>query len=178
MTYKYTHQKSVDSSAIEEVYYNANDRSLYLVMTGGSGYRYKDVTLNVYRALVDSNSVGRYYANNIKSNYGPGEYLGYFNDSDEEFEWVSTSYLVQNESNTAYVVPPTTSGTGMPQSLTYRANAQAVRSNYTVTFECNGKVREHNVEATSLDEAIVFVQSFAEMLELNFKVKSVTVHFE
>lgn len=190
MTFKYTLSKMTpQSSAIEEIYYNSHDKNLYLVMKGGSGYRYKMVPESEFLGLSAASSVGRYYATHIKPNYGPSEYLGYFNGLDDEFESVPYNPVQDSFSVTSapspYLVPNTTSGVGMPQALHYRSENVTLtssrakyRNDYTVTFEYDGKVREHKVQANSLDEAIVFVQTFAEMLDLDFKIKAVTIHFD
>lgn len=183
--FTYTHKNvNLNSSAVEEIYYNDFTAQLVVVVIGGSAYLYSLVPTSEFIAFNGSPSKGRFYATKIKRQFGPGQYLGYVNSEDDFF--VDSSSLVTSGTISSPVPSSSkiTTGSlssdtvGTPKNLVYAENVTPKRSNYTVAFEFNGKVREHNLQANSLEEALLSVQTFAQMLDLNFKIKSVTVHFE
>lgn len=58
----------VDSSAVEAVGYDADERELYVCFRGSSGgtYVYADVSHDEYRTLLDAESIGGYVNKEIK----------------------------------------------------------------------------------------------------------------
>lgn len=83
--FTYTEEFYVVSSLIDSVYYNANDRTAVLDVNDRI-YRYSDVDRDDVEALAngrDSNgSVGAHYNRVFKTKYGPGEYLGDYDEVD------------------------------------------------------------------------------------------------
>lgn len=187
MTTKYTDSLEFNSTAVQEAFYNKNTSELSVVLTSGYGYTYKNVPETVWHQMKNASSVGSFYAHSIKRNYGPSKYLGFVPNTEDEFERVYTDVQESvTSSHSDAIVSPNQlrSAVGSPQALVYRGENMSItapaaqRSDYTVAFEYAGKVREHKVQASSVDEAIVFVQTFAEMLDLDFKIKAVTVYFD
>jgi hypothetical protein len=79
-TFTYTHEYEVDnSSLIEVVYYNANDRSA-VIDVNDEWYRYTNVDKADVERLVngedENGSVGAHYNRHFKPRFGPGEHLG------------------------------------------------------------------------------------------------------
>jgi hypothetical protein len=60
------HVAEFQSSAIDRAAYDDEERNLDLWYAGGDRYRYFDVPMNVYRALVDAPSAGEYVNREIK----------------------------------------------------------------------------------------------------------------
>jgi hypothetical protein len=60
---------AVDSSAIAEVEYDTEASRLRVVFTSGAEYEYEDVPQDVYAGLLDADSVGRYFIDNIRDRY-------------------------------------------------------------------------------------------------------------
>ena len=63
------HVAEFDSSAIDRAAYEDEERTLDLWYAGGDRYRYFDVPMNVYRALVSAASAGEYVNREIKPHY-------------------------------------------------------------------------------------------------------------
>ena len=61
--------KQVDSTLITEVAYDSPLQVLSLRLRGGKVYNFKDVTKDIYKALLKSSSKGRFFNNMIKDNY-------------------------------------------------------------------------------------------------------------
>ena len=61
----------VESSLIRAVAYDASAKSLYVefVRSPGVVYQYHDVEADVYQALVNAPSVGKYFLRNIRGVY-------------------------------------------------------------------------------------------------------------
>ena len=58
------------SSSIERVYYDAKERALKVVFRAtGKTYIYEGVGKDVYDALMEADSVGRYFNANIRDRY-------------------------------------------------------------------------------------------------------------
>lgn len=64
------HNDSVDSTAIAQIWYNVNTKALFVeFQDSGTIAGYSNVPVEVADAFIDSNSIGRYYAQNIKNKY-------------------------------------------------------------------------------------------------------------
>jgi hypothetical protein len=59
--------KSVTSTNIQSIGYE--DTDLEVTFKGGSTYRYSKVPKSVYDELMSAESIGSYFAKNIKNNY-------------------------------------------------------------------------------------------------------------
>lgn len=55
---------------------------------------------------------------------------------------------------------------------------ESIKYKHKVVFESDGKVREHTLTVGSVIEAVTAIEEIADMLDLTFKVKEVTVYFE
>lgn len=189
--FEFTHATAVESSAVDEVYYNANTQDL-AVDLHDEVYVYHDVPKDRYESLVSADSVGRAFRE-VKQEFGPSEHLG---------NWGHVNYVLVNE-ETAWETPYITSGkistaaVGTPKNLTYAPDAK-VEDNassggyltlspspvsdtlreHRVTFEVDGRTRTHTLRTDSVDSAVEAVLEIAEMLDLTFRVKEVTVVFE
>lgn len=59
----------VESSNIKSIGYDNNRQTLEIEFYSGALYQYFDVSEEIYQATISSESVGRYFSENIKSNY-------------------------------------------------------------------------------------------------------------
>lgn len=194
MFYYTNADSNINSSAVSAAYYNANDRRLAVVLSSGYGYVYSDVPESVFDTLVNpgfGRSTGRYYAKTVKRDYGPGEALGY--SYDDDFAHISESEPVLVG----------TGAVGTPKGLTYSENAvvttnvvsnfidagytdlslkpiEGTKRAHKVFFTIDGQwqIREYNVEAGSVDEAVKALTESTEALGLVATVKEVCVYFE
>ena len=60
---------SVDSSNLASVGYNAKKKILEVEFNHGGVYQYFNVSKKVYNELMDADSHGRYFVNNIRDCY-------------------------------------------------------------------------------------------------------------
>jgi hypothetical protein len=178
----------VDSSVVYEAYYNADDRKLAVVLDSGWGYVYSNVPRLVYDDLVGGPSAGRVYSTVVKRQYGPGEALGYVGYQDDGvfvngYEAVDMNPvdaprfdLSSDGSGTAkglYVTERTKDST-----VTLEAPEPTARRKHVVVFDSDGVERRHTLFTESVDSAVATVNEIADMLDLSFNVKEVTVSFE
>lgn len=59
----------VDSTTLERVGYDADNRELYLQFLHGSTYVYSDVPPETHQALLAADSLGSYFNRQIKPNF-------------------------------------------------------------------------------------------------------------
>lgn len=59
----------VKSSNVAEVGYDANQEILGVRFSSGKLYHYKGVASHVYEAMMASESIGSYFAKNVRSRY-------------------------------------------------------------------------------------------------------------
>lgn len=59
----------VESSTIDELYYNLEERKLIVTFKNGSKYQYDDVSEDVFKELISAESVGKYFTANIRNKY-------------------------------------------------------------------------------------------------------------
>lgn len=188
-TFEYTATKPVNSSAVDEVHYNANTKEL-AVDLHDEVYVYSGVPESRYEALVNAPSVGRTFRE-VKRDYGPSEYLGYVTDVDYEKSGVDApdmgAVLTVGSARTAAVGTPkaltlapnaVVTGTTERFDLAPAAPAASATRKHTVVFTANGAERKHTLNVASVDEAVAAVNEIAAMLDLAFKVKEVVVSFE
>jgi len=79
--FTYTQHYGVNSSWVDDVYYNANERYAVIDLDDNM-YRYDNVSKDDVEALVKAPSVGAYYNTQFKHAFGPGTYLGNWNSVD------------------------------------------------------------------------------------------------
>ena len=61
--------QEVESSNIDAVKHDANEQALYVVFVSSAHYRYGNVPRSVYDALLNAESVGKYFYANIRNAY-------------------------------------------------------------------------------------------------------------
>jgi lysyl-tRNA synthetase class 2 len=61
--------ESVDSSAIDSLGYNEDDREMLVVFTSGSSYIYYDVSPKRFANFLNATSTGKYFNARVKDNY-------------------------------------------------------------------------------------------------------------
>jgi len=59
----------VTSSAIADIAYDQATAALYVTFVDGDRYRYAKVSAAVYRAFIDAESKGRFFASGIRDRY-------------------------------------------------------------------------------------------------------------
>ncbi|MES1245010.1 MAG: KTSC domain-containing protein [Acidobacteriota bacterium] len=62
-------RKPVSSSSVSSVGYDPETRTLELEFHSGSVYDYEEVPPEVFQALLEAPSVGRFFANEIRGQY-------------------------------------------------------------------------------------------------------------
>lgn len=202
MTFEYTSkQTDFDSSLVEEAYYNTQDKTLAVVLYGGSTYKYSNVPPHVYVDFREAYSPGAYYNAWVKNRY-PSEYLGYMNNEDSFFVPRSAGYSLLDGGSTSqgvWVTPKSNTEAAQPAYFDVHgrpvvSTAGEVETNvfplstpvttkrkHVVNFHLadgdnvQGVTRKHTLEAASVDEAIEAVRNIADMLDLEFYIESVTV---
>jgi hypothetical protein len=90
-TFTYTHEYTVDSSVIEGIYYNANDKTLVLDVNE-EYYLWQPVLKADVDALANAESVGAHFNTVWKNRFGKGEHLGNWYDWDEQYETDRNDY--------------------------------------------------------------------------------------
>lgn len=193
--FEYTHNPRVNSSAVDEVWYNADNKEL-AVNLHDEVYVYQNVPFARYQALVFAGSVGRAFRE-VKRDYGPSEYLGYRSDLDIEQKsyaapdmsggyarggLVTTPRTVIHDATKSEPVntndePVNTAG-GPSEYVSLKVEDVTTSRNHRVVFETEHGVKTHDVPAESVDEAKAVVENLATLLGVDAKVKEVTVYFE
>lgn len=59
----------VESSTIDEMYYDLLERKLIVTFKNGSKYQYDGVPEDVFKELISTESIGKYFASNIRNKY-------------------------------------------------------------------------------------------------------------
>lgn len=187
MTFNFTRTADLNSTAVEEVYYDDDQRRLAVVLDGGNVYEYDNVPAQEFNALVNAPSAGRHYALNIKRNYGPGTYLGYVSGVDFErgvkapdmgnvtqFPGVVPKNLTPASAQTKIISPENP----LRFALAERDTAsERVEYDYTVNFLSNGEPKTYKTRAGSFwTEPVEALQEIGEMLGVDIEVEDVTVH--
>jgi KTSC domain len=67
--------KPVQSSTMSFIRYNDDTQELDITFTNGKVYRYLDVPLEVYVALIDAGSKGEFFNENIKGEFACSELM-------------------------------------------------------------------------------------------------------
>ena len=70
--------REVRSSYLKKTGYDAQRNTLYVEFPSGKVWRYRNVTLDQYEAMLDADSIGKWFIANIKKNPEdhPGEPVG------------------------------------------------------------------------------------------------------
>jgi hypothetical protein len=142
MTFQYTHTENPESSAIDTVWYNAKTMQLVVEFaSSGTLAGYAGVSDAEYGNLVNSESVGSYFAHYIKGRY-PGfsvDQRGYFEYLDlTPVESVSELGKFTLTASVSSDVSMTVEGTDLEAALaSFRARIEeAMKGNpVTITFK-------------------------------------------
>jgi hypothetical protein len=81
--------KYVESSNIDAIQYLKSEKKLVIMFKNGNSYEWNKVPMTKYKALMESDSKGRYFNNNIKGKYRGKKLKGNndtFNDVKDFFE--------------------------------------------------------------------------------------------
>lgn len=148
MSEVYTHRMYTApySSALEQVWYNAETHRLWVQFPSGQIAGYGDVPGDRYRQLVDADSIGRYYVREIKP-----VYAGVSVDQHAEF--------IENRSG----------------DKTEEEPAEVEYHKFTVVVEVSGELKL-DVSAESVEGAMKFVnEALGEsVFDGSYTVRSVT----
>ena len=68
---KYTHSAHVESSFINRIFYDVNQRAMFVALDNGNTYGYAGVSLRTYEQFITADSKGRWY-NEFKSTHDGG----------------------------------------------------------------------------------------------------------
>lgn len=205
MRFDYTHKKDVDSSALKTVLYNENHNKLVVITHEDRAYCYRDVPLVIYNTLVNTGSVGNYYAVVIKRGYGPHAW----SQSRHYVEFVDANALASDMSSTsveAFSNVGSSTGphvhaqaVGTPKGLTYAEGAEVtqredfitlttqtdvaptavkLKFEFHVFFTLNGSEKMFATSAGSVNEALENYKAATSWLDLETKVVKVVQYFE
>lgn len=177
-TVTFTAQADPGSSAIDDLYYNENTQELTVDLDDRI-YRYSGVPKDEYYTFLNAASAGNHYGGYFKRTYGPGEFIGDWDEISFEREAVKSQSIgtPQNFVHTGQtLVTNVVASNTANYSLT--APASTNTRDHVVKFVANGAERVHTVKTTTVDEAVKAINDIAAMLDLTFTVKSVTVNFE
>jgi hypothetical protein len=200
MTVQYTDYLPVNSSAVDDLYFNGNDNTL-VVDWDDSLYRYYGVTRAEAQAVqigqyggqpASHPSVGR-AAQVLKTAKGPGEYLGNYNDVDFERVLTRPAAGVPKDFTTATFVKeyslgePAVSGavaTNSTKEFSLQPVALAPENLepddvVTLFFTLDGAEMEYEFEADSTDvqEAINELNEYVSRLKARGRVLRAVVEF-
>lgn len=176
-----------NSSLVGGVYYNENTQEL-AVNLNGSVYAYTGVPRERFNDFTVATSAGREYQN-IKRDFGPGEYMGesyelYFvYEAPKRTEAVGTPKALHNNTNDSLTVINMTSPGlvtlgNQGDSETTASTEDAIR--HTVNFVIDGSLFSHTVHAGSVGEAVAALNEVMYSLGMirRVKVKEVVTHFD
>lgn len=203
MTFFFTDHTAVNSSAVEDVYYNMDSEELAVALTSGQGYVYSDVPAEVYEKFETGGvlfSAGRYYAKTVKPEYGPGKSLGYVDYYDFVEADAADELDAEDEFGSDELVSAGARAVGTPKALTYSEDAKVTNSGnfyidldggvsvggtsspfirHTVNFTLDDSLFAHTVHANSVAEAVDAFREVMMTLGMSHaKVKEVVTHFD
>lgn len=182
------------SEAVECLYYNANTKELLVgLIESEKAYVYTGVPTHVFVAFKNAVSKGFFYSKIVKTQYGPGEPVGFTDEvvyrdvsvtpaqagtpkglTTNENTKVSTNVLafpLKTEPSVAYA----TVSTSAPEVKF----DDAVSTTVVFNMGGNDATTDFN-DKTTVSEAVAEISRLADMLGLGkaLTIKSVTVHFE
>lgn len=196
--FTYTREFNVSSSLVEGVFYNANDNYVVLDLNDNF-YRYNDVSEDDVTNLITASSVGSYYNLDFKHKFGPGEYVGHWDDVDYDYEPVlhgtgttpkdfTSADKVEPTKEFSLQNPAVASAVDSTKTNEYslaeipQPNAATVSNAVsTVFFTLDGtgdKVFEFASNKESLDDAVQEVNQYVSRLNAHGKVVKVVFEFE
>jgi hypothetical protein len=199
-TFEYTEAVFPDSSLVNGIYYDENDRELMVALDGGYGYCdnlyvYKDVDKGTFQDFVSSNSKGGFYNTEIKGKH-TSQSLGdacYTDTQEVPVEVAAPVFATGGPVTPSYTslrtVPEVRGDLGFtPKALKdntpdnvvpLKAPAPEVTGTrrWTVSFTVEGRedVKTYPVEAANVVEAVEAVGQVAEMLGVSVDVVGVVL---
>jgi hypothetical protein len=170
-TFKFTKFYNVSKSTlVEGVYLNENNNQA-AVDLDDSIYVYDNVTATDVDRLIGATSVGSYYANTFKREFGPSEYIGIWSDIDFKEEPLRLK-IATNEARAI-------GGIILDGNTVVTSSVTPVRKHEIIfTVDESAVEKEYFVQATSVDQAINVLKGIGSSLGLEFNVKRVVVYFE
>jgi hypothetical protein len=158
-----------ESSLVEGIFYNANDRTAVFDLNDRL-YKYSNVGRFDVAKVATAQSAGSEYQM-FKRRFGPSESLGEYDDV--EWKKVDTRLSVASNAITSNnVITTNHTSLNVPSSPVY--------SNFKVGFVVGNQtvMKYHNLMAVNVLDAAAKVKELGLMLDLAFKVKEVTVYFD
>lgn len=177
ITVTYTQDFSPFSSLVDDVYYDADTREL-TVDLNDEIYRYSGVPEQVFNDFRSASSAGGFYTPEVKRKYGPGDYLGHYDEINFEPHYPTADDTTTETPQDWVDHTNTDSSNGTHLSLTPAPIDEVAYLKHEVIFEVNGVRKVHTLVAGSVDEAVESVLNIGDMLNLTFVVKEVRVFFE
>lgn len=174
------HTEVFNSSAVEDVWYNRNTKGLAVELLSGDTYVYDDVPENVYESFGRPGaSAGHLYAVTVKREYGPGTYVGYSPDFDEDYSVPAPSMgNVHTPSRFGFTEVKASKGLSEAKvfDLAPSFDGQTTRP-HSVTFDVvdGATDKTYDLDAASVDEAVNALLKVAEVLGVEVTPTSVTV---
>lgn len=183
----YTDEWAGISSAVNEALYDADTKTFYITLDGGATYSYDNVDVATWDSFTKAWSKGRFYAQTIKGNFGPGTYLGYEalkEATERSYVAPATTFTTVNNFTTQTVGTPKdlkyaegVKVTNETRTFSLAADEAPTNAAFTTTFTVGNsdEVKSVTLAAYDIPDAVESVLSVAEALGLDFTLKSVTV---
>lgn len=189
VAFKYTEHFAPNSSWVDDIYYN--DKESFVVFDlDDSLYRYENVTRDEVVKAAEADSPGTYFNTVWKKTYGPGHYLGEYDEidflPDRTPAEVSGPTLVGKDFDSTAVTkdldePTKEFSLQSPEvaPVYLGKHVGEKKPSFTVGFEWVGELREHVfTDAESPEDALAKLDEVAQMLDQTFDVKWVLIDFE
>lgn len=181
---KYTDSYKPDSTAIESVYYDSDNESMYVVYSDGLTYRYDNVGYESFDTISQAESAGKaVHAWKMSRTLPGGTYLGITFDTD--FESREEDNLITlpdfNSSNNEV----SEDGGLHDGNLVYLASKNltvaASAMSYEVEFKMDltgERIFKHYTKATGIEDAISKLSVISDALQAVLTILSVKVIYE
>lgn len=158
-TVKYTFTDVLDSSALDALFYDANNGELYVEFQNGSIAGYAGVGPGVVDDLVNADSVGSFYALNIKNKYRGIDGKVILEPYNALADSNTNPYAVRN------APIPATNNTPEPES-----DDEGV---YEISFLVDGTTQFKAPKGNLVQALELFVGSFNENNDATVRVRSI-----
>lgn len=182
---QYTDSYKPNSTAIESVYYDSENESMYIIYSRGLTYRYDNVDYRSFEDISQAESAGKAVnAWKMGRTLPGGTYLGYLFDSDFESREEDDNVIAFPDFNgTANEVRE---DTGLKEgNVVYLASKNLTMPTSTNTYEVEFRMDltgdrtfSHFTKATSIEDAISKLSIISDALESVLTILSVKVIYE
>lgn len=181
-TVDYTLDAYPASSLVDGIFYNEATEELTVDLNDDI-YTYSNVPVDEFYTFTAAPSAGKHYPY-IKRTYGPAIKVGVWDDIEFRRVGKPVSDAVGTPKG---LTPATTTSNPGATFVTYTANTFTLTAPETETVRTHvvkftngagGVEKVHTLKTTSVDEAVKALNEIADMLDLTFVIKSVTVNFE